>query len=257
MVLGPTEVTDPDLGPQPKAGLGPLVTALSELPAGPFEGVIVANELLDNLAFRLLERGPDAWQEVRVLPALVELLVEAPADVAVEATTLVPDAAPGARIPIQHQARDWLRTALASLSSGRVVVIDYADTTPSLAARPWTDWVRTYRGHRRGGHPLEDLGEQDVTCEVAVDQLARTWPPVADRSQADFLVSHGLHDVAEGARRRWHERAHVGDLDAMAARSRVAEAAALTDPTGLGAFRVLEWEVHEPGTRARRAASVR
>ena len=254
MVLGPTEVTDPDLGPQPTPGLGPLVTGLDELPPGPFEGVVLANELLDNLAFRLLERGADTWLEVRVLPDLNELLVDAPDDAAAQGTALAPDAAPGARIPLQHQAKAWLRTALASLSAGRVVVIDYADTTPSLARRPWTEWVRTYRGHTRGGHPLEHLGVQDITCEVAVDQLAHVAPPAHNRSQAEFLAAHGLHDLAEDARRRWHERAHIGDLEAMAARSRVAEAAALTDHAGLGAFRVLEWEVSEPGVR--RAASV-
>ena len=32
-----------------------------------------------------------------------------------------------------------------------------------------------------------------------------------------------------------------GGLEAIAGRSRVHEADALTDPTGLGAFRVLEW----------------
>ena len=34
-------------------------------------------------------------------------------------------------------------------------------------------------------------------------------------------------------------RGHVGDLEAIAGRSRVVEAAALTDPGGLGAHRVL------------------
>ena len=46
---------------------------------------------------------------------------------------------------------------------------------------------------------------------------------------------------AFAARRAWHERAHIGDLQALLARSRVHEAAALTDEAGLGAFRVLEW----------------
>jgi SAM-dependent MidA family methyltransferase len=243
LVLGPTAVTDPDIGPQPLPGAGPLVTALAELPAGPFEGVIVANELLDNLPFRLLERGDEAWQEVRVLPDLTELLVDAPDNVAAEADTLVPYPATGARVPMQPQAQDWLRTALGGLLAGRVVVIDYADTTPSLASRPWTEWVRTYRAHRRGGHPLEHLGEQDITCEVAVDQLSRVSRPGSDRSQAEFLRSHGLDELSDAARRHWEERAHIGDLEALAARSRVTEAAALTDPSGLGAFRVLEWEV--------------
>ncbi|MDQ4098206.1 MAG: SAM-dependent methyltransferase, partial [Actinomycetota bacterium] len=208
-----------------------------------FEGVIVANELLDNLAFRLLERGEETWLEVRVLPDLTELLVEAPDGVAEEADGLVPDLPSGARIPIQHEAQNWLRTALGSLVAGRVVVIDYADTTASLARRPWTDWVRTYRVHRRGGHPLRYLGEQDITCEVAVDQLARVSRPISDRSQAEFLRSHGLDELSEQARRQWEERAHIGDLEALSARSRTTEAAALADVGGLGAFRVLEWAV--------------
>jgi SAM-dependent MidA family methyltransferase len=109
-----------------------------------------------------------------------------------------------------------------------------------MARRPWTEWVRTYRGHGPGGHPLEHLGEQDITCEVAVDQLPG---PDATSSQADFLRAHGLDVLVNDARRAWQERAHIGDLDALKHRSRVGESEALTDPGGLGAFRVLEWEV--------------
>ena len=122
-------------------------------------------------------------------------------------------------------------------------MLDYADTTPALACRPWTEWVRTYRAHGRGGHPLADLGAQDVTCEVAVDQLAAVRPPAVERAQADFLAAHGLPELVEDARRTWQERAAIGDLPAMVARSRVSEAAALSDPAGLGAFRVLEWVI--------------
>ncbi|MGH9279642.1 MAG: SAM-dependent methyltransferase [Acidimicrobiales bacterium] len=243
LVLGPAVVADVDQGPEVVPGLGPLVTSLAELPAGPFEGVVVANELLDNLAFRLLERGDGGWDEVRVDHELRELAVEAPPDAAREADRLAPEAPPGGRIPLQHQAQAWLRSALGSLVRGRVVVIDYADSMPSLATRPWTEWVRTYRSHGRGGHPLEHLGEQDITCEVAVDPLAHVRPPVADRAQSDFLRAHGIDRLTEAAREHWQERAHVGDLDALTARSRVGEAAALTDPEGLGGFRVLEWDV--------------
>jgi len=41
------------------------------------------------------------------------------------------------------------------------------------------------------------------------------------------------------ARAEWDRRAHVGDLEAVKHRSRVTEAAALVDPAGLGAHRVL------------------
>ena len=259
-VLGPVLLPDPDIGPRPRPGSGPLATSLAELPVGPFDGVIMANELLDNLPFRLFQRSGDGeppptrverhqnaegggWSEVRVGHDLTELLVPASPEAADEAERFAPEAPPAARIPLQHQAAAWLRSALGALHRGRVVVVDYADTTPALACRPWTEWVRTYRAHGRGAHPLADLGAQDVTCEVAVDQLAAVRPPAVDRTQAEFLAAHGLAELVDEARRTWQERAATGDLAAMKARSRVNEAAALSDPSGLGSFRVLEWVV--------------
>jgi SAM-dependent MidA family methyltransferase len=239
-VLGPVVVDDPDEGPHAVPGIGPLATALAELPQHPFVGVVVANELLDNLAFDLLERSDIGWSEVRVGEDLVEVLVPARAELAGEATRLVPDALRGARIPLQRSAAGWLRSTHGIVERGRVVVVDYADSTSSMAARPWTEWVRTYRAHGRGGLPLEHLGEQDITCEVAVDQLPK---PDLDRSQADFLKAHGLDELVAEARRAWQERAGIGDLEALKHRSRLSEAEALTDPAGLGSFRVLEWQV--------------
>jgi hypothetical protein len=88
---------------------------------------------------------------------------------------------------------------------------------------------------------LEDLGGQDVTCEVAVDQLALVRPPASESSQADWLRSWGIEDLVEEGRRAWAARASAPDVAAFAARSRVSEAEVLLDPGGLGGFRVLEW----------------
>jgi SAM-dependent MidA family methyltransferase len=239
-VLGPAVIADPDEAPHPIPGIGPLVTSLPELPQHPVTGVVVANELLDNLPFALLERTADGWSEVRVGAMLGEVLVPTSPDVARRADALAPDAPAGGRIPLQEAAVDWLRSALGTVERGAVVAFDYADTTPSLARRPWTDWVRTYRAHGRGGNPLEYFGEQDITCDVAIDQLPA---PTAETIQADFLRANGLDDLVDEARRRWQERAHIGDLEALKHRSRLTEADALTDPAGLGGFKVLQWEV--------------
>lgn len=239
----------------PARRTGPTFTSLPELPARPFTGVVIANELLDNLPFHLLERR-ERWEEVRVGEArgalvevpvggdpnpLREVLVPAPAVLAAEAKRLAPTAPVGGRIPLQLVARSWLEQALSLVERGRVAVIDYAGTTPSFATRPAMDWLRTYRSHQRSGSPLDHPGGQDITCEVAVDQLARVRPPDLDRTQSEFLRAYGIEALAAAARAAWHERAHLGDLEAIRARSRVGEAAALTDSTGLGAFRVLEW----------------
>lgn len=244
---------DPDTeAPVAGAPTGPICVSLAELPrvAGP--AVVLANELLDNLPFGLAVRTGGTWQEVRIdLVAggagtggdrLVEVLVPLAAERADVLDRLVPGAPDGARVPLQGAANAWLREALSVAGPrGRVVVVDYAARTAELAARPQDEWLRTYRAHGRGGGPLDDLGGQDVTCEVAVDQLAQVRAPTVDTTQADWLRLHGLDELVAAARATWRERAHIGDLAALAARSRVGEADALTDPAGLGAFRVLEW----------------
>jgi SAM-dependent MidA family methyltransferase len=98
-VLGPLAPSDVDEfhGPQALPGGGPRVASLGELPVGPFTGVVLANELLDNLPFSLFERTSLGWAEVRVAEAddgegFVESLTPAsPADVEL-AGRLAPDA---------------------------------------------------------------------------------------------------------------------------------------------------------------------
>jgi len=217
--------------------------AVGELGDGPV--IVLANELLDNLPLRLAERTGKGWAEVRLAldgDDLVETLVPIAALDLERIAGLAPTAAIGARIPLQDRASAWLTDALALAARGRVAVFDYASpTTAAMAERPWTDWVRTYTAHGPGYGPWDRPGQQDVTCEVAVDQLAGVRPPSANRSQAEFLRAHGIDDLVTEGQRVWTERAHIGDLAAVRARSRVGEAAALTDPIGPGAFRVLEW----------------
>lgn len=246
-VLGPRmSAVDDDDGSAPQPGTGPMCASLAELPAQRVVGVVIANELLDNMPFVLMRRTAEGWDEVRVGEengALVNWPVPAPPDMSHAAARFAPDAPVGAWIPLQHAAQSWVGSALATLERGRLVVVDYADSTPSMARRdPWS-WCRTYRDHGPGSDPLSDLGLQDVTCDVAVDQLAAVRPLASDMAQTDWLRAHGLDDLVVEAKAAWHAAAAAPDVAALAARSRVNEAAALTDPTGLGAFRVLEWTV--------------
>ncbi len=244
---------DPDTeAPVAGSPTGPICVSLAELPRVAGSAVVLANELLDNLPFGLAERGAEGWNDVRVdldpaaeaggADRLVEVVVPLSEDRAARLQRLAPAARPGARAPLQDAACTWLRDALAVAGPrGRVVVIDYASTTAELAERPQAEWLRTYRGHARGGGPLDRLGAQDVTCEVAADQLALVRPPATNVCQSDWLRTHGIDAMVDDARRTWSKRAHIGDLVALSARSRVTESDALLDPTGLGAFRVLEW----------------
>ncbi len=226
---------------------GPRFRFLSEVPEGPVRGVILANELLDNLPFRLLERTEGGWCEVLALPGEDGTLREGLGLVQPELDAwmerLAPGTAPGARVPLQEQAMSWLEGVLGRVVEGRLVVLDYMTGTPELAGQPQQAWLRTFRGHERGAHPLEALGEQDITSEVCLDQLAGVRKPTSCVSQKAWLEGLGIDQLVEEGRRLWTERAAAADLDAMRARSRVREAEALLDPAGLGAFTVAEWLV--------------
>lgn len=236
---------------------------------GPVD-LVFANELLDNIPIRILERTEDGWGElyVGVDPSepgtLCELLVPldpapTPADIEPDraaralidwADLVGPDAAVGARIPVQEQAAEWLTRALAMVRKpgGEVIVIDYCRNTAELAKLDCREWLRTYREHERGGPPLSQPGSQDITCDVAPDQLALAARSVAIQgssnfSQAEWLADLGVADLVEEGQRIWNESAGAPDLAAIRARSRISEAQALTDQAGLGGFRVLGWKL--------------
>lgn len=220
----------------------------ADLPDEPICGLIVANELLDNVPCRLLERTADGWAEVCVAVegsdgagTIVEVLEPLPPEAQAAAGALAPDAPAGGRIPLASAAVDWVDRALTLLRRGRLVAVDYCDTTASLVARPSREWVRTYRDGARGHEPLQDPGGSDITVEVPLDQLLAAHPGAEVCDQASFLVSLGIDELVSEGRALWHDRAAIGDLVALEARSRIHEAEALCDPSGLGAFTVVTW----------------
>jgi len=245
--LGP--VSEGRLGdvPPPLKGRGPVVVSVPDLPGIRAVGVVVANELLDNLPFRLLELSGGEWREVRIgvdeRSRLCEVSVAAHPTLVGRAKAFAPDTPDGGRIPFQQAAASWVRDAVGLLDRGRVVAFDYGATTPEMATRDWREWLRTYRDHDRGRHPLELVGFQDVTCDVAVDQLDAARRVTSDRAQSDWLRSFGLDALVADGTVAWDAGAAAPDLAAVEGRSRLSEAAALTAVPGLGAHRVLEWLV--------------
>jgi len=215
------------------------VESVAAMPIEPLHGVVIANELLDNLPFRLavFDQGwREAFVDVGSDGRFVEVL-SAPID---PAPTFLPATAQfGARAPLVDRAAAFVTAARRLVRSGSVVAIDYGTPiTAMLAGRPYRDWMRTYRGNERGDHYLAAPGTQDITIDVPIDQLPE---PDTVRAQAQFLQLWGIDELVAEGKRVWEEQAARPGLEAMKMRSRVSEAEALLDPTGLGGFLVAEW----------------
>jgi SAM-dependent MidA family methyltransferase len=236
--------------PEPVPGTGPVIAALDELPGVEFDGVVLANELLDNLPFGIGCFTESGWAEVRVgidaAGDFVEVVVPAlPSDAAALARVTA-DRPPviGDRLPIPRGLDDWLRRVATTLHHGYVVLVDTMDTAAGMLDRGVSSWLRTYREHEAGGRPLVAPGSFDLVSDVVVEQVRHAaadagFTVLAETSQAAWLEELGIRAMVDAGRRLWDERAAVGDLAALEARSRATQAAALTDPTGLGAHRVV------------------
>ena len=221
------------------------IESVTTMPTEPFDGVVIANELLDNLPFRLAVFD-DGWREsyVDLGPdgRFVEVL-SAPFDPA--PTHLPATAQFGARAPLVERAAAFVSDTRLLVRTGSVVAIDYGTPiTAMLAGRPYRDWLRTYRGNERGEHYLAAPGTQDITIDVPIDQLPEpdnVRSPRRSSCSCGVSTSWSSRASGSGASRR------PPGLEAMRMRSRISEAEALLDPAGLGAFLVVEWRATPSG----------
>ena len=243
--LGPARRRDPEEEPEPVGGLGPIVSALDDVPARPVDGVILANELLDNLAFDIVERTDAGWSEVRVglRPecGLEEVLIPAAPDLLAWVTDLDPPV--GTRLPVATGAVEWIVRAGHSLHRGSLILLDYTATWSELAERSGA-WLRTFSAHTKGSDPLASPGTRDITTDVPLEMVHRAaqragLTVTTETTQAEWLASLGIDRLVAGGRAAWEAAASAPDLAALAGRSRITESAALTDPAGLGAHTVI------------------
>lgn len=216
----------------------------------PIQGVVVANELLDNLPVALAIRSGDGWTERYVGEAEGELvLVPAPARPAVVAWA---DAhglpcEEGGIVEVQLAADAWVRAAVGALGRGTLLLVDYGDETENLAPRRRDGTLRTYRSHHLGPHPLVAPGETDITVDVNVTAmraaLGAAGAMVEVHRQDDFLAGLGLRDRLSRLRHEELELARStaeGDaMERLKVRSVRTEAETLLHPRGLGDFRVI------------------
>ena len=217
-----------------------FVESVEVFPDRTIQGVVLANELLDNLPFKLFVYD-GTWKEAYVALGDGGKFVEVLKTVDVIPEVLPLTAPLGSRAPIQTAASQWILNVSQKLSRGRVLVFDYcSESTSEIAVTPWREWLRTYKEHKRGVHYLLDAGTQDITTQVMVDQLTKTVPGLSVTLQSDWLRKWGIDDLVSEGTQYWDKHKSAPDIAAMKMRSRANEAQALTSQDGLGGFSVLE-----------------
>lgn len=211
------------------------------------EGVVFANEVLDNAPVHLVEGTASGVVELYVgvergTLRLVPGPPSPPAAAALAAGGITLE--PGWRAELAVGAAGLARDCARALGRGALFFVDYGLDAAGRAARPAGTLVAHSAG-RADDDLLSRPGERDLSSRVDWDAVAaalaaeglEVLPRVTQRHALKRL---GADRLQESLRAEHAERLAAGDgVGAVRALSRRQALAALTDPGGLGGLEVL------------------
>ncbi|MGA8275355.1 MAG: SAM-dependent methyltransferase [Thermoplasmata archaeon] len=172
---------------------------------GPFEGVVVANELIDAQPVRRLRWNGTEWRElgVRLSDSGFQADEGPPAEPV--AGPALPSSPPrGTVFEYSPAAEGLVREVADHLVAGVWLLDDYGMDEDELVRAHPEGTLATVRGHRSGSDPAACPGESDLSTFVNWTRLrtvARSsgFEVVADRSQAEALGAWGFSRLFDAA----------------------------------------------------------
>ncbi len=254
----------------------------SALPTEPVgAGMVIANELLDNLAFKILERTSDGWQEAVCVLAEEGLRDGSSGDRSSRADSSSTDSS---RVgysrttpsyagppPITPFALGLKPTAKAISEQAHALAPEASPGSRIPWQRQAADWVEQAKAVLSCGQVLVfDYGT--TTAELARrDGWLRSYAqhhrgdnPLAEPglwditsdvafdqlpapsemiTQAEFLKRWGIDQLVDEGNRIWQAQSANPSTKTLVAASRPAEAEMLCDPMIFGNYKVARWDV--------------
>lgn len=212
-------------------------------------GVVLANEVLDNLPVHLVTSSGGELQEVWVKEEAGRLgtMLGAPSVPELEGFLErcgLGDPPEGSLLEMSLAAGSFVTAAAALHERGALVFTDYGKEASELAQSPEGTLV-SYSGAGADDRPLERPGEKDITAHVnwtAVKQACRAagLETTGPLPQQEVLRALGIEELRQRLEREQAEALTEGrGADALKALSGRQAAAALLDPGGLGAMQTL------------------
>jgi SAM-dependent MidA family methyltransferase len=170
---------------------------------GPFEGVVVANELLDALPIRRLRYEGNHWLELGV--RLHDSILDWQASEGVRPRSGPPLPVPaeeGSVFEFSPSAEGLLREIADHLTQGRALFFDYGMEEDELLKAHPGGTLTSVRRHRSVPNPLSSPGLVDLTAFVNLTRIRQCairsgLLPLGFRPQREALVEWGFADALE------------------------------------------------------------
>lgn len=237
------------------AGTRERVHWLDSLPEEPFNGVVVANEVLDAMPVQRFRKRGDALEVLGVTASEGGFAkAERPAPAVLAGTVRERLATSGELLPDEYESEiceahgPWIATLAELLDTGLVLLVDYGFPRHEFyhPDRYMGTLMCHYR-HRAHSDPFLWPGLQDITAHVEFTTVAEAAQAsglqvAGFTSQAQFLVNTGLlddlPDPAEDAAARLAETNAINRLTSPAEMGDLFKVLALTRglPSGLAGF---------------------
>ena len=226
-------------------GLLSRVSWVRELPAAGWQGVVLANEVLDAMPVHVFQRAKTGWRELRVTSS-DEGFAEQwgdPGDDLLDALQQlerrVGGLAEGFRSEINLRLPGWLGALAGFFERGAVILVDYGYTGAEYYhPERSSGTLICHLQHRAHDDPLALPGLQDITANVDFSAVAHAGLDAGLElagytTQAHFLIDNGLDVLMAG----------IDMTDVEAHMQRVQELKQLTLPTEMGErFKVIAFQ---------------
>lgn len=205
----------------------------------PFEGAVLANEVLDNFPVRVFEvtngKALEVWVGSDEDGGLVEYLrpVQDPIPPTIDVALGVLE--DGDRFEISDHIAEWCQRLSGVLKQGHCMLIDYGASQPEIWTQRPAGTLVTYRDGQMGVDPLSSPGEADITSHVDFTHLvdcmgANGIVKQELKTQRQWLLDNGLAELSDQIRAEQAEAASSGDhgstVGLLAERGRVEALAA-------------------------------
>ena len=204
-------------------------------------GCILCNELIDNFPVHRFAIQGGRVKEVFVTSVggnLTEVLDEPSSPrIGQRLTGLGSSLTEGYRGEVNLALEDWTHQISRALDRGFMVTIDYGQLAADLyAPQNAQGTLVCFNQHVMGSDPYQDVGQQDITCQVDFTSLMR----IGDRHglttvgyalQSQFLTNLGFSSFLDNRQTQGQSAART-ELDRLAMMT-------LVDPAEYGGFKVL------------------
>ena len=183
--------------------LAKRVTWLNQWPKQPFNGVIIANEVLDAMpVHRFLQKKEGLFQSYITLNSQHELEEVFKPCTHLELVDRVKSVVSADCHPYQSEVNlfidQWIKQCFAMLNAGALFIVDYGFPEHEYYhPQRDTGTLMCHYQHQAHTNPLIHIGEQDITAHVDFTHVALAadaagFHVAGYTNQASFLLANGL-----------------------------------------------------------------